>query len=202
MAKPPDTPPAMTGLRDLVQRPQEPESVELRWHILLTDPMCEERVKRHLMRHRFNPYLPVETRVNHYSVRTTFGVQRRERKAQRPIFPGYIFVPLNMAWSFGPLHDTPGLRKNSIFLQVNGEYATLTDAEIDHIQALEYGLANPVIPGMPFKVGSNVRMADGAFIDMVAQVGRIDSAERIELLMDLLGRRVRILATARQIMAV
>jgi hypothetical protein len=84
--------------------------VNLRWHVLFTEPTAELKAAKYLDRLGFKPYVPIETKNIHRSIRTMFGVQRRECQSVRPLFRGYLFVPLNRAWSFGPIYTTPSVR--------------------------------------------------------------------------------------------
>lgn len=44
-----------------------------------------------------------------------------------------------------------------------------------------------------FKVGESVRLVGGAFADQLAVIDRLDDSDRIQVLLELLGQRVRVL---------
>ncbi len=177
--------------------------IDLRWYVLLTEPSNEFKATRHLDRLGFDPFMPTEIRQTQYTVRTMFGVQRRMRSIERPIFPGYIFIPLNIAWSFGPLYTVPGIRPNGhCFLKVGGRHVTIDPADIEIMRNVEAALKNPILPGCPFRVGDKVKMADGPLCELVAVISKLDETGRIELLMDILGRKSKLFVNARQIRAV
>lgn len=187
---------AIAGLVPPVPSP----NIELRWHVLLTEPSCERKAEANLRRQGFKPYVPVEKTVEYRHVRSMFGVHRRAYDSVRPIFRGYLFLPLNVAWSFGPIYTTPGLRQNGHpFLQHCDRYAILDDVAIELIRKVEEALHNPELPGLPYKVGDKVRVVEGAFLDFVAEIAQLHDAARIELLMDLLGQKTKFFASAHQI---
>lgn len=175
-------------------------NIDLKNYILRAVPQKEGRVVRGLRRYGIEPYVPMEPYIAHYGVRTAFGTQRRERKGFRPIFPGYLITQFNLPWNSDWFRNIDGLFKHP-FLEFDGKPAVLYDHELDTIRALEVALRNPPIPGLPFKVGDQVRIVDGPFMDMVAEIARIDSADRITLLLDLFRGRRQAMATSRQIQA-
>jgi len=173
-------------------------TVDLRWHVLLTEPSCERRARDHLRDVlKLDPYMPAETVKQTRTARTIWGASRRQIVVERPIFRGYLFVPLNVAWSFG-LDRVPGLRQQP-FLLSDGWPVTLSAVAIEKLRLIEYALAHPGEPILPFKVGDRVRLVEGAFQSLVAEVARIDSEQRIELLMDILGGRSSVFVKAFQI---
>ncbi len=197
--------------------------IDLRWYVLLTEPSNEFKATRHLDRLGFDPFMPTEIRQTQYTVRTMFGVQRRMRSIERPIFPGYIFLPLpdfgyathqrfdigreakqyGTSKYFGKIYDVPGVRPNGhCFLKVGGRHVTIDPADIEIMRNVEAALKNPILPGCPFRVGDKVKMADGPLCELVAVISKLDETGRIELLMDILGRKSKLFVNARQIRAV
>jgi transcription antitermination factor NusG len=191
---------------DFIAKPEKREdSIDLRHHVLLTEPNLEFKARDYLHDElKFDPYVPSEDYVAFRDITTMFGVQRRKIEGTRPIFRGYLFLPLNVAWSFGPIYQTPGLRRNGHpFMTHNGRHVVLPDYEIEKFAKLEYAINHPEAPILPFKVGDRVRIVDDAFMDMVLRVKRIDDEERIELMGDILGGRdVSFFVKAFQIVAV
>lgn len=174
--------------------------VELRHHVLLTEPGAEFKAERHLRADGFDPYVPTERVTGFRAVRTYFGIQRRKVETERPIFRGYIMVPLNRAWSFGRIHSMPGLRERP-FLMFCGQPAVLSAADVERLRGAESALKDAPIQGLPFKVGDQVRILEGPFALFAAEIARLDDAARIELLMDMLGARVKVHVAADHIEA-
>jgi transcription antitermination factor NusG len=179
-------------------------SIDLRYFVMLTEPNCEIKARDHLKDELgFDPYVPVEEVVTYRSIYTMFGVKRRKVVTTRPIFRGYLFLPLNMAWSFGPLYRVPGLRQSGhAFLKQGGEHVVMDETDIEKLRKAEYAIAHPEDPCLPYKAGDRVRIVDGPFKDLVATISRLDAEDRIELLMDILGRKTTLFAEAFQIDAI
>lgn len=178
-------------------------SIDLRWHVLLCDPMRELVASKRLRRMGLDCYVPTITRTT--TGRSRNGATRKPREVVRSMFPGYLFLALNSAWSFGELYRVPGLRTGeqrttSPFLRINGAPATISDDSIELIRNVEAAIADPTNPiGAPFKVGDAVQMTTGPFEGKLMRVVEMSDSKRIELLMDMLGRKVRVFAAAGQI---
>lgn len=175
--------------------------VDLRHYVLLTEPGAEFKAHRHLRANGFDPYVPSERVTKFRSIRSMFGSFRREYEALRPIFRGYLILPLNMAWSFGPLYTTPGLRDHP-FLMICGKPAVLKDADVERLRGAEEVLKEAPIQGLAFRIGDAVRYLDGPFAGFAAQIIGLDDQHRIELLMDMLGARIKVHTSARHIEAI
>lgn len=190
------------NMQAIVDGPTPSTEIELRNFVLLTEPMGEKRAGRYLKKRGLNPYLPLFARVMVYNVRTMFGVSRRSRVVPWPIFPGLLFIPLNMAWNFGPIHEAPGIRQQgSKFMKCDGHYRTVSVEDMAIIRGIEERLANPDLPGLPYRIGDKVTILNGPFADRVVEIAKLDDVERIELLMDFLGQKTKIYASVTQIMS-
>jgi transcription antitermination factor NusG len=171
--------------------------IDLRHHVLVTEPGAEFRAERHLKAQGFEPWVPSETVTAYRTVRNYMGTTRRPHQVTRPIFRGYIMLPLNQAWSFGPFYGIPGLRATP-FLIICGKPAVVPEREIARLQEAEQKLKGAPIEGLPYQVGDQVRILQGAFTGFAAEIAKLDDASRIELLMDLLGARTKIHLAAHQ----
>jgi transcription antitermination factor NusG len=173
--------------------------VELKNYVLLAEPNGEERARKFLKRHRFKPYVPMEKKVKTRVVHGVFGERRIKVETMRPIFSGYLFLPLNWDWDFGPVNACPGLRQEgSKFMRMIGEDGlpkpvTLTDADMKKIRHIEETISPT------HKVGDRVTVVDGPFMDLVAEISKLDDRGRIELVMDFLGKKTKFLANPSQI---
>lgn len=176
----------------------EPESaaIDLRHFVLMTEPMRETKAFEYLREQGFQPYVPMFNRTMVYHVRSFGRSIRRSRTKSWPIFTGYLFLPLNMAWSFGPVERCPYLRQNgSKFLKNDGHYKVLSAKDLADIQRVE------VIANFrdSYKLGDEVTVLDGPFAELTARIEELDDATRIKLLMDIFGRQTTIFASADQI---
>ena len=169
-------------------------------YILLAEPQREAVAVRRLIQLGFRPYAPQIRERGYRTVRSMFGSHRRECWRVRPLFPGYLFLPVDIFGpKFGLLHAVAGLRKGSPCL-INGQGRVLLSGEaVDMVRHIEASVNDPQSRGLPYRVGDRVRVIEGAFRDMVGKISRLDDAQRIELLMGMLGGQARIRVAARQI---
>lgn len=181
----------------MLARP-ETEIVDLRHYVLLTEPAAEAKVEKRLADQGFDPFVPKEKKTEVRSRHSMFGVSRYKIEITRPVFRGYVFVPLNLAWSWGPFYSTPGLRQRP-FLMLCDRPAVVNTVDMAKLKGLDLALQNPESHGLPYQIGDQVKILDGPFMDFVAKVSKLDDADRIELLMDILGGNAKTHVTASQI---
>ena len=153
-----------------------------RWYVVQTQPSAERRAMVHLERQGFVTYLPRYRKRRRHA--------RRVDTVEVPLFPRYLFVSIDVAVQrWRSIHSTIGVSH----LVCNGsDPAPLPDAVIDQLRAREQdGLVQlPVLPA--FKPGEPVRILDGAFTSCFGLFDGMKDGERIAVLLDLLGRKVRI----------
>ena len=113
----------------------------------------------------------------------------------RPLFPRYLFVAIDLATQrWRSIQSTVGV---SHLVCLNGEPASVEDGVIKALKAREDegGFINLVRRSV-FLPGDKVRVVEGAFIDSLALVEGVGDHERVAILLDLLGRKVRVLVGA------
>lgn len=153
------------------------------WYLVHTQPQAEARVEFNLRRQGFSSYLPKYQRTRRHA--------RKTEMVTRPLFPRYLFVALDLACDrWRTVQSTFGV---SQFVLSGDEPARVPCAVIDEIRARE-GEGGYVQLGLPagIAVGSPVRFVDGIFADARVVIERIADARRVAVLLDLLGREVRV----------
>lgn len=184
----------VAGMQAMV--PAEDHDVELRYFVLFTEPMGERKAHAYLKDAGFDPWVPIFQRTMIYHVRKFGRLEPRSRRVPWPIFCGYLFLPLNRAWSFGPIDRCPWLRQSGHkFMTRDGRYKTLSDGDIGQIRAAE-AVANFK---ESYRVGDQVTILSGAFAGHVGRIDQLDDAERIVLLLDIFNGRVPAILSATQI---
>lgn len=174
--------------------------VDLRYFVLLTQPNQELRAEQQLLDRGFDPFVPRETKIVNYGVRSAWGSTVRKREVVRPLFRGYLFLPLNVAWSFGPIYQCDGLRQNGrCFYVVNGRHVVLRPCDLELLRQAERVSAELAKPGSIYKPGQDVKLLTGPFADLVMKVVRLDEAGRIELLCELFNGSSKQFTTVDQI---
>ena len=162
------------------------------WYVVHTKPNAEARASDQLARQSFAVYLPRYTRVRRHARRTDL--------VARPLFPRYLFVGLDLArdrWQ--SIQSTFGVAG----LIMSGERPVPLPAEVvaairareDECGYVALGLA----PGLG--VGSKVRLLEGIFADHCGVLDRIADERRVAVLIQLLGRQVRVFCGAASLTA-
>lgn len=154
-----------------------------RWYVVRTQPRRDERAAEHLGRQGFRVYLPCYTKRRRHA--------RRVETVAAPLFPGYLFVQIDLGRArWRSVNGTIGV----IHLVCHGEQpAPVPEGIIESLRAHEdeNGLHTPASL-MVLNPGAQLRIVDGAFYDCVGIYERMTADERVILLLDLLGREVKV----------
>lgn len=158
-----------------------------RWYVVQTQPSKEARAQTHLNQQGFTTYLPRYLRPRTHA--------RRAEVVARPLFPRYMFVALDLAHDrWRAVQSTFGVSQ----LIVSGdEPVPIADGVVGEIRARE-DESGFVSLGLPagLEVGSHVRLIDGIFAEAQGILERIADGRRVSILLQLLGRDVRVLVPA------
>lgn len=155
------------------------------WHALYTKPRMEARVADALEGRGIEVLAPM---VMYHGKRGTL--------LDKPLFPRYVMARFD--WE----HDgragiqwTPGLTRVVTF---DGRPAWLDDAEVDFLRRRLGELDGDAF--VRLKAGQRVRVKQGPFRDFEAVFdGYLNGAERVAILLDILGRRTRVHLGVREI---
>ena len=163
-----------------------------RWYVVQTQPHAETKAVAHLIQQGFETYLP------RYRKRRSHA--RRVDQVAAPLFPRYFFVAINMATQrWRSIQSTFGVTR----LVCNGDFpASVPQRIIDGIKAQEDAEGYVRLASRTeFKPGASVRILDGAFESCCGLFEGIADNERVAILLDLLGRKVRVLLNTASIAA-
>lgn len=154
------------------------------WYVVQTRPNAERKAKAHLERQGFEVYLPQYRKRRRHA--------RRVEIVQAPLFPRYVFVAVDMSTQrWRSIQSTIGVSQ----LVCNGtEPAPVPPGIIQSLHARESadGLIN-VDLRPKFAAGDKVRILEGAFGDCQGLFESTTDGERVAILLDLLGRKVRVM---------
>ncbi|MCE2510442.1 MAG: transcriptional activator RfaH [Alphaproteobacteria bacterium] len=154
-----------------------------RWFVVRTQPQAEAKVAAHLRRQDFEVYLPRYAKTRRHA--------RREERIAAPLFPRYLFVCLDLdRHRWRAVNGTRGVER----LICHGERPAPVPASV--IEDLKHqeradGLLAPASLVL-FERGARVRLVDGAFAERVGIYERMTADQRIVLLLNLLGRELRL----------
>jgi len=154
-----------------------------RWYVVHTQPNGEARADLNLRRQGFSTYLPRYARGRRHA--------RRHDVVARPLFPRYLFVALDPARDrWRSIHSTFGV---SHLVAAGEDPLSVPDGVVDEIRAREThdGFVRLGLPA-GVRPGSAVRLIDGIFSEATGVLERIADANRVAILLQLLGREVRV----------
>jgi transcriptional antiterminator RfaH len=114
-------------------------------------------------------------------------VRGRKVEITPPLFPGYVFVTIELQWHAA--HRAPGT--NGLVLNGGGP-AHVPDSVIDELRARERnGLIElPRVRGL--RAGDRVRIASGPFAGQFGLYAGMRPRQRVEVLLSLLGAQQRV----------
>jgi transcriptional antiterminator RfaH len=154
-----------------------------RWYVVQTQPHAESKAAEHLIRQGFGAYLP------RYHKRRRHA--RRVELIAAPLFPRYLFVAVDLETQrWRAIHSTSGVSR----LVCNGdEPAPVPPDVVPALQQREDAGFVKLERRPQFAPGERVRVVDGIFTDTLGLFEGMADRERVAILLDLLGRKVRIL---------
>ncbi|MBS28066.1 MAG: transcriptional activator RfaH [Alphaproteobacteria bacterium] len=154
-----------------------------RWFVVRTQPNGEFKALAHIMRQGFDAYLPRYLKRRRHA--------RKTDTVQKPLFPGYLFVgmdPEHARWR--ALNSTIGV---SELICHSGVPAPVPDQIIGDIRRHEDERGYVVLGERAgLKPGDKVRITDGTMADQVGIFDAPSDQHRAFLLLELLGRQVRV----------
>jgi transcriptional antiterminator RfaH len=160
------------------------------WYVVHTHPQGEKRAEFNLLRQGFNAYFPRYLHKRRHA--------RRVDIVTRPLFPRYLFVALDLGRDrWRAIQSTFGV---SNLVSAGDTPLAIPDAVVEEIRARE-GEDGLVTLGLPagLKSGSPVKLTDGIFAEYRGVIDRIADDRRVAVLIELLGREVRVFVPAASI---
>jgi transcriptional antiterminator RfaH len=154
-----------------------------RWYVVHTHPRAEAKAALNLDRQGFTCYLPRYLKRRRHA--------RRIETVAAPLFPRYLFVALDLArQQWWPIRSTFGVTN----LVYNGEQPAAIPSDV--IQAIKAREDSQGLVGLPrkprFAPGDTVRIIDGVFSSCLGLFEGMPDRERVAVLLELLGRKVRV----------
>jgi transcriptional antiterminator RfaH len=168
------------------------EASSMRWYVVQTQPNGEAKAASNLQRQGFEAYCPRYLKQRRHA--------RKVDVVAKPLFPRYMFVAVDRAiHRWRSIQSTIGVSR----LVCNGEEpACLPDGVVDAIQAREDATGFVLLDNRPaFAPGDRVRVVAGAFVDAAGLFSGVADHDRVSILLDMLGRKVRVLLDADLVVA-
>jgi transcriptional antiterminator RfaH len=152
------------------------------WYLVFSKPRQENRAQENLDRQGYRTYLPKM-------------LNRRRRRGQwtqviEPMFPRYLFINLDdLADNWLPIRSTFGV---TCMVRFRDTIPIVPDALVEGLLARQtehgYHLGRVAEP----KVGERVRILDGAMAGLEGILAAHSGHERVQLLLNMLGREVQV----------
>jgi transcriptional antiterminator RfaH len=154
-----------------------------RWYVVQTHGHAETKALAHLARQGFTAYLPRYLKRRRHA--------RQIETVAAPLFPRYLFVTVDiMCQRWRSIHATIGVSR----LVCNGDNPVpVADDVIETFRAREDEQGFITLQQRPrFALGEKVRVLDGVFADCLGLFDGMKDSDRVAVLLDLLGRKVRL----------
>lgn len=150
------------------------------WYLVMTKPRQELVAYENLERQNFDPYLPKCLREKR--------VRGKYQNVTEPLFPRYLFVHLdneNQDWA--PIRSTLGVVK---LVKFGVDAAIVSDSIIESIKNKENSDGKVRVGGgeQLFKKGDTVQILEGSMSGMDAIFSHHLGADRVVVLLSLLGQ--------------
>lgn len=157
------------------------------WYVVQTQPNAERKAVFNLTRQDYHVYLPLYLRRRKHA--------RRVDMFRSPLFPRYLFLAADeAAQRWRAIQSTIGVSR----LVCHGDSPAAVPAQVvDQLRAREDAEGLIRLAKRPiFAPGDKVRVQDGVFDSCLGLFEGLKDGERIAILLDFLGRKVRVLIDA------
>jgi transcriptional antiterminator RfaH len=154
-----------------------------RWYVVQTHSHAEAKASWHLQRQGFEIYLPRYLKKRRHA--------RRTETVIAPLFPRYLFAAVDMtSQRWLSIHSTIGVTR---LVCAGDRPAAVPVAVFEALKRREDANGLIQLDHKPqFLPGDKVCVLGGAFHDCLGLCEGMTSNERVRILLELLGRKVRI----------
>ena len=165
---------------------------DARWYVVQTQVNGETKAAKNLLRQGYDVYLPRYLKRRRHA--------RKVDVTAKPLFPRYLFVTIDVATQrWRSIQSTFGVAR----LVSNGDDpAAVPEGVVSALRAREDENGFITLDRKPaFAPGDKVRVLAGAFMDSSGLFNALADRDRVSILLDLLGRKVRVLLDADMVVA-
>ena len=154
------------------------------WFILQFKPNAHQQANKNLNQQGFETFLPLHD--------TTSRNASRFINANRPLFPGYMFIRFDRSESkWHKINNTYGVSRLVTF---NSTLKSIPAIFVNNLMK-RHDSSGKLLPIKKLKKGDQVKILKGPFANFVASVETYEDNQRIWVLMDLMGRKSKIQTT-------
>ena len=153
------------------------------WFVLQFKPNSHHLAAKNLNQQGFETFLPL--------LDTTSRELSRFINTSKPLFPGYMFVRFDRTESYWhKIKNTYGVSRLITF---NSSLKSIPTTFVNSLMK-RYDSSGKLISIVKMKKGDKVKILEGPFANFIATVEEYEAEHRIWVLMDLMGRKSKILA--------
>ncbi|MDB4046183.1 transcriptional activator RfaH [Amylibacter sp.] len=151
------------------------------WFILQFKSNSHHQAAKNLNRQGFETFLPLHD--------ATSRKLSRFINTSKPLFPGYMFIRFDRAESkWHKINNTYGVSRLITF---NSILKSIPNSFVDSLMK-RYDSSGKLLPIQKLKKGDQVKVLKGPFASFIATVEKYEADQRICMLMDLMGRKTKI----------
>jgi transcriptional antiterminator RfaH len=168
------------------------DSTGARWYVVQTQVNSEAKAAENLRRQGYEIYLPRYLKRRRHARKVDFTA--------KALFPRYMFVAIDMATQrWRSVQSTVGVSR----LVTNGDSpAVVPQGVVRALKAREDAKGFVSMDAEPaFAPGDKVRVLAGAFTDNAGLFNGVADHDRVSILLDMLGRKVRVMLDADMVAA-
>jgi transcriptional antiterminator RfaH len=156
------------------------------WCVIHTQPRGERRAEHNLRGQNYRIFAPfVRRNVRH---------ARQFKSVQIPLFPRYIFVKLDLSRDrWRNINGTAGVSK---LITVLDRPLPLPEGLVEALIAA-HGPGSVTDRDVEFPVNRNVQLS--RFAELIGRIERVDDRGRVQVLLEIMGRAVRVRTTVSQL---
>lgn len=153
-----------------------------RWYVVQTHVHAESKAAAHLLRQGYDIYLPRYLKRRRHA--------RRVESVPAPLFPRYLFVGFDMGSRWRSIQSTQGV---SHLICNSNEPAVLPESVVAELRRREDDNGFIRLDPQPlYSPGDKVRVVDGVFGESFGLFEGMADRDRVAILLDLMGRKVRV----------
>ena len=152
------------------------------WFVIQFKPNSHYQATKNLNRQGFKTFLPLHE--------ITLRKASRFVKSTKPLFPGYMFVSFDKTEiNWHKIKSTYGVSRLVTF---NTSLKSIPSIFVENLMK-RFDSSGKLMPILKMKKGSKVKILEGPFASFIASVEDYESDQRVWILLDLMGRKTKIL---------
>ena len=152
------------------------------WYVALLKPNGFERAVTNLTRQGFETFMPMQKKTVRHA--------RQLTDVFRPVFPGYIFIQLGQKQTdWRKVNSTFGVSR---LVSFRAQKPAVVPEELMRALMQRCDGQSALRPPDDLKAGEAVKMMSGSFAEFVGEIEAFVAADRLRILFDFMGQKIRL----------